>query len=458
MDRQKELGEQPIGRLLIKYSVPAIIGMLVSALYNVVDRMFIGNIKGIGALAITGVGITTPIVTVILAFALLISAGATANISIRLGQGKKEEAEKILGNAVSLAVLFGIILTVSGLLFAGKLLMLFGGSENTILYGEKYIRIFLLGTVINLVGFALNHCMRADGNPKMAAVSMVSGCVANVILDALFIFILGMGIEGAAIATVISQGITALIGLTYFIKGNSHLKIRKTHLKLSLNFACAIAAIGAAPFLMQIAISLVQVITNNALKATGDEIAIGAMTAIISIMMIVLMPIFGINQGAQPIIGYNYGAKNYKRAKKTLLLSMVGATVILSAGFLIIEAMPAPLIRLFDGEGSMMPLAVPGIRIYSATLPILAISIIGSNYFQAIGKAGIAMFLSLLRQVLILIPMILILSRWLGLTGIWLAQPASDVICTIIIGGFILRELGTYKNSAKDVNFEPSRN
>ncbi|MDF2614741.1 MAG: family efflux transporter [Clostridia bacterium] len=454
MDRQKELGEQSIVKLLIKYSIPAIVGMLVSALYNVVDRMFIGNIKGVGALAITGVGLTTPIITIILAFALLISAGATANISIRLGQGKRDEAEKILGSAVSLAVILGVILTVTGVLFGGKLLMAFGGSENTVGYGIAYINIFLLGTVINLVGFALNHIMRADGNPKMAAASMVAGCFLNVVLDALFIFQFNMGIEGAAIATVISQTLTAGIGIVYFTKGNSHLKIKKENLRPTVAFIKPILAIGSAPFMMQIAISLVQVITNNTLRATGEEISIGAMTAIMSIMMLIYMPIFGINQGAQPIIGYNYGAQNYRRSKKALLLSMVGGSIILGIGFMLIQAMPHVLIRLFDGEGSIEAIAVPGLRIYAATMPILAISIIGSNYFYAIGKAGIAMFLSLLRQVLVLIPMILILSRMWGLTGVWLAQPVSDIICTIVIGGFIIKEFSSYKTLSKKTELE----
>ncbi|WP_070000765.1 MATE family efflux transporter [Cellulosilyticum sp. I15G10I2] len=454
MDRQKELSEQSIIKLLVKYSIPAIIGMLVNALYNVVDRMFIGNIPGIGALAITGVGITMPIITIILAFALLISAGATASISIKLGQGKRDEAEVILGNAVSLSVLIGFILTILGIIFSGQLLMLFGGSENTIQYGITYIHIFLLGTTINLVGFALNHIMRADGSPKMAAIVMVSGCLLNIVLDALFIFVLGMGIAGAAAATIISQILTAILGIIYFTKGKSHLKIKKQNLKITLPCIKPILAIGSAPFMMQIAISLVQIITNNTLKATGEEIAIGAMTAIMSIMMLILMPLFGINQGAQPIIGYNYGAKNYQRSKKALLFSVLGGTIILIVGFIIIETMPNTLIRLFDGEGAMIDIAVPGLRIYASTMPILAVSIVGSNYFQAIGKAGIAMFLSLLRQVIVLIPMLFMLSSVWGLTGVWLAQPVSDIICTGVIAGFLLKEFNTYKASTQSMELE----
>jgi len=445
MDRQKELSEQSIGKLLIKYSIPAIVGMLVNALYNVVDRIFIGNIKGIGALAITGVGITMPIVTVLFAFAMLMGIGGTANISIKLGQGKKEEAEKILGNAVSLGIIVGIILMIIGIVFADRLLMTFGGTPSTIPYGRAYIHIILLGTIFSVLGFGFTSMMRADGNPKMAAGTMIVGCLLNIVLDALFIFSFGMGIAGAALATIISQALTACIGIVYFTKGKSHLKLRKANLRLEKKWVKAIVAIGAAPFSMQIAVSLVQVIMNNVLRATGEEMAIGAMTAIVSIIMMVLMPIFGINQGAQPIIGYNYGAKNYKRSKKTALLSMGAASVILFLGFILIQSIPDTLIRMFDGEGTMARVAVPGLRLYSITVPIVGISIIGANYFQAIGKASKAMFLSLLRQVIILIPMILILSKTAGLTGIWLAQPISDFICTLVIISFLVKEFRSYK-------------
>lgn len=444
MERQQELGTQPVGQLLIKYSIPAIIGMIVNALYNVVDRMFIGNIPDIGALAITGVGVTMPIVTVLLAFAMLLGLGATANISIKLGQGKRQEAEHILGNATVLSVILGLALMLLGFLFASDLLMLFGASENTLQYGKEYILIFLAGTVFNIIGFVFTSVMRADGNPKISAVTTVIGCVLNIILDAVFVFVMGMGIRGAALATIISQAVSASIGLYYFTKGPSHLKIKKEYLRLDSRQVQAIFAIGSAPFAMQICISLVQVITNNALKATGEEIAIGAMTAITSVIMLVLMPIFGINQGAQPIIGYNYGAKQFKRSRKTLLLAMSSATAILVLGFILIQSIPELLIRLFDAGGTIVPLAVPGIRIYSLSLPIIAIPIMGANYFQAIGKAKIAMILSLLRQVLILIPIIIIMAKVWGLQGIWAAQPTSDIISTLLIGVLIIREFKSY--------------
>ncbi len=445
MSRDIELSNEPIGKLLIKYSIPAIIGMLVNSLYNVVDRIFIGNIPDIGYLAITGVGITMPILTIILGLAMLVGIGATSLISIRLGQGKKEEAEKVLGNAVTIAVIMGIILMICGMLFAGELLGAFGGNEQTIPYGKKYIDIFLVGTIFNVSSFVFTSIMRADGNPKMSAACMIIGCVINVILDAVCIFGLNMGIQGAALATIISQVVTAVIGLYYFTKGKSNLKLHKENLKLKGFIVKSIFVIGTAPCAMQLAISLVQVVMNKVLNETGGQIAIGAMTSISAIVMLVLMPIFGINQGAQPIIGYNYGAKNYERAKKTSLLAMGFATVILVIGFAIIQLAPATFIKMFDGDGTMLEIATPGLRLYTITMPILAVSIMGSNYFQAIGKAKMATFLSLLRQVVILIPVILIMAKVGGLKGVWLAQPMSDMISTVIVAAILIKEFKGYK-------------
>ena len=445
MDRQQELEQAPIGGLLIKYSIPAIIGMVVNALYNVVDRAFIGNIPGVGDTAMAGLVITMPIVTIILGFAMLVGIGATAYISIKLGEHNKIEAQKALGNAFSVAVILGLVLTVVGILFAPSLLGVFGGNTETIPYGTEYINIFLVGTVFNILGFSFTSIMRADGNPKMSSICMVIGCILNVVLDYVFIFIFGLGIQGAAIATIISQAVTAILGLWYFTKGSSHLKIIKKNLKVEIDVAKNIIIIGIAPASMQMAISVVQAATNNVLETYGGQTAIAAMGAISAITMLVLMPIFGINQGAQPIIGYNYGAKNYQRAKKTSLLAMGAATIILTLGFVLIQTIPGVFVRIFDGEGQVAPIAIPGLRIMSATIPILAVSIMGSNYFQAIGKAKIATILSLSRQVIILLPVIFIAAKVGGLTGIWWAQPISDIISTVVVGAVLIREFSGYK-------------
>lgn len=434
MGTQELLAKESIGKLLLKYSVPAIIGMIVNALYNVVDRIFIGNIPGVGSLAITGVGVTMPITTIILGFAMLVGVGATTTISIKLGQGRKEEAAKVIGNAISLAVILSLILTIVGLVFGDVILTKFGASDETLYYAKAYIYIILLGTVFNMVAFALNNTIRGDGNPKLAATIMVIGCVTNIILDAVFIFIFNMGIQGAAIATVISQLVTAVIGLEYYISGKSNLKFDKSSLKLDKQIALKILSIGAAPFAMQIAASLVQVIANNVLKEYGTDLAIGAMATISSVSLMCLMPIFGINQGAQPIIGFNYGAKQEERAQKAFKLSAIVATIILVIAFIAVQVFPEAIIGVFNKDPQFMNISVKGMRIYLLMLPIVGISITGSNYIQSIGEAKTAMFLSLLRQVILLVPFIIILPRTfgLGLDGVWIAQPVSDVLTTAV--------------------------
>lgn len=434
MGTQELLAKEPIGKLLLKYSVPAIIGMIVNALYNVVDRIFIGNIPGVGSLAITGVGVTMPITTIILGFAMLVGVGATTTISIKLGQGRKEEAAKVIGNAISLAIILALILTIVGLVFGDVILTKFGASDETLYYAKAYIYIILLGTVFNMVAFALNNTIRGDGNPKLAATIMVIGCVTNIILDAVFIFIFNIGIQGAAIATVISQLVTAVIGLGYYISGKSNLKFAKSSLKLDKQITLKILSIGAAPFAMQIAASLVQVIANNVLKEYGTDLAIGAMATISSVSLMCLMPIFGINQGAQPIIGFNYGAKQEERAQKAFKLSAIVATLILVIAFIAVQVFPEAIIGVFNKDPQFMDISVKGMRIYLLMLPIVGISITGSNYIQSIGEAKTAMFLSLLRQVILLVPFIIILPRTfgLGLDGVWIAQPVSDVLTTAV--------------------------
>ena len=444
-DNQQILGTEPIGKLLIKYSVPAIVSMMVNGLYNVVDRMFIGNIPGVGPLAITGLGITMPIMTIILAFGMLIGVGSVTNISIKLGQGKREEAEQIIGNAITLAVVVGLLISIIGLTFENQILQMFGASEGSLPYAKAYINIILLGTVFNLLGMVFNNSIRGDGNPKLSATIMVVGCLTNIVLDALFIMIFKMGIEGAAIATVTSQFITAIWGLLYYIKGKSTLKFKKSSLKLDKSLVVSIFAIGCAPFAMQIAASCVQIICNNSLKAYGGDLAIGAMATINSVIIMVGMPIVGISQGAQPIIGFNYGAKKYDRVNKTLKICVLAATIGLTIGWLLVELIPQPIVSMFNSDADLVNMSVDGIRKYLSMMPLIGVSMIGSNYFQAIGKAKQAMFLSLLRQVILLVPMMLVLPKILGLNGVWFAQPIADVISFIVTFILLVKEVKSHK-------------
>ncbi|HAX72778.1 MAG TPA: MATE family efflux transporter, partial [Firmicutes bacterium] len=408
MNSHNVLGTEPIWKLLLKYSIPAIVGMLVNAMYTVVDRIFIGNIPEVGQYAITGVGITLPISTIILACGMLVGTGASANISIKLGQQQKDKAERIIGNAFTLSFVIGILLMLVCFAFKKPILMLFGASDQTLVYADQFISVILLGTIFNIMGFALNGTIRADGAPLISALIMIASCVLNVILDPLFIFVFGFGIQGAAFATVLAQMLTAVCAIVYYTAGKSNLKFKVQNLALDFDLVKLMLAIGVAPFAMQLAQSFVQVICNNTLKAYGGDLAIGAMATISAVSMIFLMPIFGMNQGSQPIIGYNYGAKNYHRANQTLLFSTSAALVVLLIGWTVVQVFPTQIISLFNNDEELLGITVNGIRIYLMMLPLVSIVITGSSYFQSIGKAKIAMFLSLLRQLILLLPLFLI--------------------------------------------------
>ena len=432
MTGQARLGEEKISKLLLEFSIPAIIGMLVTTLYNIVDRIYIGNIKDVGGLALTGVGITMPITTIIMAFGMLIGIGASARISLKLGQHQREEAEKHLGNSLTLILIASVLITVIGFLFMHNILSLFGASPETEIYAKQYMQIIFIGTIFNVLGFGLNYSIRSDGSPKIAMLSMLIGAGINIILDPVFIFMFGMGVRGAAIATVISQITSAIWILYYFTKGKSNLKIKKEHLALDKSVVLSIFSIGISPFSMQIAQSVVQVVSNNALKTYGGDLAIGAMTIINSVTMIFLMPIFGLNQGSQPIIGFNYGAKKYHRVKETVKYATIVATIIVSIGWLVTQFAPELLISAFNRDEQLTEIAVTGMRIYLFMMPVIGAQIISSTYFQSVGKAKISMFLSLLRQCILLIPFLIILPKIFGLTGVWLVGPFSDLMSAII--------------------------
>lgn len=304
------------------------------------------------------------------------------------------------------------------------------------------MKIIIAGASLQIIGFGMNNFIRGEGNPKTAMGTMLIGAILNTILDPIFIFYFNMGIKGAALATIISQGASAIWVLHYFLGGKSLLKIRKENLKLKKDIVKEIISIGLAPFSMQIASSMVNVLLNNSLKKYGGDIAISSMGVINSITMLVLMPIFGINQGAQPIIGYNYGAKHYDRVKETLKLAILSATVIVTIGFIFAQTIPEKLISLFiKNDKELIEVAVKGLRIDFAMFPIIGFQIVSSNYFQATGKPRQAMFLSLSRQVLMLIPALIILPKFFQLTGVWLALPVSDITSSILTAIFLIKDI-----------------
>ncbi|MBZ9623417.1 MATE family efflux transporter [Clostridium sp. FP2] len=448
MNQTKALGTESIGKLLFKFSIPAITGMIVNALYNIVDRIYIGHIKGVGSNALSGLAITFPISVIIMAFGMLVGIGASAVISIRLGEKNKEAADDILGNAVILITIISLVLSLIGVLFLNKLLILFGASGESIPYAKAYIQIILMGAVFQNIGFGINNIIRAEGNPKMAMLTMVFGAIINIILDPILIFGFNMGVEGAAIATIISQAFNTLWVLKYFTSKNSGsvLKIKKVNLKLHTHIVKDIFAIGMAPFSMQIASSLVIILYNKGLYAYGGDTAIAAMGILNSISMLIFMPIFGISQGIQPIIGYNYGAKSYSRVLKVLKYAIIAGTCIATIGFISVQLFARPLIGVFVGNNpELINMGARGLRIDLILLPILGFQILGASYFQAINEAKTSMILSILRQVIVLIPLILILPLYFELDGLWLSQPCADLIATALTAFFLYRSINKLK-------------
>ncbi|APC40370.1 MATE family efflux transporter [Clostridium estertheticum] len=446
-----KLGSESISKLLFKFSVPAITGMVVNALYNIVDRIYIGHIKGVGSYALSGLAITFPISVIIMAFGMLIGIGACSVISIRLGEKNVKAADNILGNAVMLLTIISVALGIFGVLFLNKILMLFGADQNNLPYAKAYIQIILMGSVFQNIGFGINNIIRAEGNPKMAMLTMMFGAIINIILDPIFIFVFKMGIQGAAIATVFSQVFNTLLVLRYFTAKNSGsiLKLKKINLKLNKYIVNDIFAIGVAPFSMQIASSLVAILYNKGLYTYGGNLAIAAMGILNSISMLIFMPIVGISQGIQPIIGYNYGAKLYDRVFKILKLAIIFGTCIAVIGFIVVQLFANQLITIFVGNNpELIKLGAHGLRIDLMVLPILGFQILGASYFQAINEAKTSMVLSVLRQVIVLIPIILILPLFLKLDGLWFSQPCADLIATSLTAFFLVRSIKKLRSSS----------
>ncbi|WP_303006659.1 MATE family efflux transporter [Romboutsia ilealis] len=435
-----ELKEEKIWRLIVKYSVPAILAMMVTSLYNTVDRAFIGSMKDVGALAISGLGVTMPILTILGAFCVGLAVGGSTNIAIKLGEGNKEEAEKALGNTVAIELLVGIVMMIISIFYLEDILYFFGASNDTIKYSMDYMSVIMCGAWFNLPGFAMNSAIRAEGNPKFASNMMIIGCLLNLILDPIFIFGFDMGIKGAALGTVICQLVICLWSGYYFTLGKSNLKLKLKNIRIESKIIKGIVVIALTPFCMELASGFIHLITNKVLKLYGGDLAIGAMTAITSINLLFMMPVYGISQGMQTIIAYNYGAKQFDRSKKALSIGILGAVGILSFGLIVILLFPKQFINIFTKDARLMELALNGISIYSLTLPAIGICILGTVYFQSIGSAKKSIVLSLLRQVIVFIPLILVVPKYFGLNGVWAAQPLADIVSMIIIGLFLRKE------------------
>ena len=429
-DIHRELTSLPVGKLLWKYSVPAIVGTMVMSLYNVIDRIFIG--QGVGADAISGLALTFPIMSLAGAIGMLVGLGASARISIVLGQNDKVKAEKILANSLVLSLSFAVCYLTFFSVYMDDILRSFGGSDRTIPYAREFLIYIMPGMLCTNLCYSFNNMMRASGYPQKAMITMLIGAVMNVILDPIFIFWFKMGIKGAAIATVISMAVSTVFVMYHFIGKESSIRFHKHSFRLQGQIIRNIVSIGMSPFLINLTASAVAIFMNTSLQKYGGDTAIGAFGIINSYGMLIVMLIIGLCQGMQPIVGYNYGAGNYTRMKKAFVLTGIVATICCTVGWIGSTFFPYYIIRAFTTDTNLIDVAIHGMRIVMGVFPIVGFQIVTTNLFQSLGMASKSIFLSLTRQVIFLIPLLLIFPRIYALNGIWIAMPVSDTIATAI--------------------------
>ncbi|BBE16956.1 MATE family efflux transporter [Aquipluma nitroreducens] len=435
-EKTKDLAELSVPKLMLKFFIPAFIGVFVNALYNIVDRIFIG--QGVGSMALSGISAIFPVMLIVMGFGMLIGIGAGVLVSINLGKHDQNKAEQVLGSSFLLMLLVAVVITIIGFSIKGPLLRSFGATTETVGYANDYLDIILAGTVFQVVGFSLNNIIRSEGNAHTAMLSMLISAGTNLVLDPIFIFGFGMGVKGAAYATVISMIVLTVWVLLHFRSSKAVVRLKRENIVFDRLILFEIIAIGMAPFFMQIANSLVQGLLNTKLIAFGGDLAVGAMGIVNSMATMIVMAIVAINMASQPIISFNYGAKSYQRVKDTLRIAMIAATGIAVFAFVMVETLPEVIVKLFNSsDAGLLDLGKQGLRLGLMALPFVGFQVVAGNFFQSMGKAKIAVVLTLLRQVIILIPLIFLLPNYLGLKGIWLSMPISD-FCSAIVVVFIL--------------------
>ena len=429
-DKKEFLGTEPIGKLLVKLAIPTVIAQLINMLYNIVDRIYIGHIPGEGSLALTGVGVCMPLIMIVSAFAALVSAGGAPRASIFMGKQEHDMAEKTLGNCLGLQIIVSFVLTAILLLFNEKLLLAFGASENTIAYASAYMNIYALGTVFVQLTLGMNSFITAQGFTKISMVSVMIGAVCNIILDPIFIFGLNMGVRGAALATIISQAVSCVWVVSFLCGKKTFLHIKLSNMRIDTKIILPCIALGMATFIMQSTESVISVCFNSSLLKYGGDIAVGAMTILTSVMQFAMLPMQGVAQGAQPILSYNYGAKNAARVKKAfgiLLRTCLTYSVVLWA---VIELVPGVFVSIFTPDPALREFAAPALRVYMGGILLFGIQIACQMAFTSLGKAVNSIVVAVVRKIVLLIPLIYILPNLVSnkVMGVYLAEPVADVL------------------------------
>lgn len=444
------LGTKKVSKLLIQFSVPAIVGMMANALYNIVDRIFIGNKADLGAHGIAAITVAFPIMIILIALGVLFGIGGSTLFAIKLGQKKEEEAEKVMGNAFSLLLIAGLAFSILGQIFLTQILTLFGASPDVLPYATEYMRIIFLGTSFQVMSMGMNNFIRADGNPKIAMMSMFLGAGINIVLDPIFIFGLDMGMAGAALATIISQISASIWVVGYFFGKRSRNKLRRVNMRLNKPLVLTIIGLGIPPFALQLANSMLNIVLNKSLISYGGDLAISAMGIVNSLQTLLIMPVIGINQGVLPIISFNFGARQFDRVKEAAKLGILAATVLVMIGYLATRFFPTQMVGLFNQEPELLKLGSFALKRWFLFTPLIGFQIIGANFFQAIGRPRSAMFLTLSRQVIFLIPAILVFPLFWGLEGILFAAPFADLLSSIVTAFFFYYGMKNLEKNARN--------
>ncbi|WP_406660474.1 MATE family efflux transporter [Methanolobus sp. ZRKC3] len=440
-ERSRLLADESIGKLLFKLSAPATIGMLVQALYNLVDTIFVGHALGENSIqGIAGIAVSFPIMMIVMAIALAIGIGASSIISRSLGENNLNKAETTMGNVLSLILISSTIITLLGSIFIVPILKSFGTTETIMPYATDYLSIIIYGSFFFIFAMAMNNIVRSEGNAKVAMYAMIVSAGLNIILDPIFIFGFDMGVKGAAIATVLAQAVGTLYLMYYFISGKSMLQVHAKHLKLKKDIVTETLAIGLGPFSRNASSSLMIIVLNNVLAIYGGDLSIAIFGIVNRLFMFAFMPMFGIIQGLQPIVGYNYGARNYDRVKQSIKLSIIITTAMSTLGFLLLFIFPEQLFSIFSTDQQLISSGRDATRIMVMAVPLVGFQIVGASLYQAIGKARPSFILSMSRQLLFLIPFVLILPHFFDLWGVWIAFPLSDSLSFLVTLIMVLKE------------------
>ncbi|MGM9697586.1 MAG: MATE family efflux transporter [Prevotella sp.] len=444
-----ELGTKPVGQLLVQYALPAIIAMTASSLYNMVDSIFIG--QGVGALAISGLAVTFPFMNLSAAFGAAVGVGASSYISVKLGQKDYAKAQRVLGNTVTLNIIIGIVFSAFSLLFLDPILHFFGASEQTIPYAREYMIVILLGNVVTHLYFGMNAVLRAASKPREAMFITMFTVVLNTVLDPLFIYTFKLGIAGAAYATILAQIVAFMWQLKLFTDKRELLHLKRSIYNLELKIVKNILAIGMSPFSMNACACLIVIFINKNLVYYGGDLAVGAYGIANRIAFIFVMVTMGVNQGMQPIAGYNYGAQKLDRLMRVLTLAMAAGTCVTTAGFLVAQCCPRLCVSLFTHDPQLQGMSVNGLRILMAAMPIVGYQMVITNFFQSIGMAKISILLSLSRQLLLLLPLLVVLPPLFGINGVWMSMPVSDTLSALLALFMMTRYMRKFKRQHKEM-------